>query len=144
MELHGKWLCATLEADEWLASEIFDTKEQAIQAGLQACRDFNNDPTDMGVEDVLNFIPDDSEEIMAFQVGQLNQAMPYFNVDCILEHIAEQTYNMCSIESAEDYLDNVKEEDKVELDKFLRSWFTRHNYLPNFYDITNQQTIIVD
>jgi hypothetical protein len=51
-------------------------------------------------------------------------------------------YDQCG-EVAEDYLDDVLEEHKNELESLIINWFEKYKYNPTCYTIGNIETVIV-
>lgn len=146
LENSGKWLCAYDGADEWGASSLFDTREQAIKAGRSACQAFNSnqDPEGIDIGDVLDYYPEDDDKVTVFQVGQLEQIMPPISASEILENISEQLYSEHGDDYFENYLtDEVSEAQRDELDKLISDWFVRHNLLPNYYKLVHVEPISV-
>ena len=85
-----------------------------------------------------------------FEAKRLNQNIFYIgraiyetpkgiDIDILLENIAEDTIDNSEVgyEYGADYLDDVKEEHKAELEKILNSalfsWMDKHNYNPHWY-----------
>lgn len=143
-ELNGKWMCNREGYEFWNASDKFDTKEEAVNAGLDTLREYNDLPDslkdNMDLSDMLNIMPDDYENILAFDVGQACAIGVSIDVDNILEGISESAYDEGG-ESAEGYLSDVLKEHKEELETLIHEWFVRHDYLPSFYTINNVETI---
>lgn len=69
---------------------------------------------------------------------------PSLDIDAgdILERIAEGVYDQCG-DVAEDYLYDVLEEHKNELESLIINWFEKHKYNPTCYTIGNIETVIV-
>lgn len=81
-------------------------------------------------------------KIVSFAVGQC--FCPSLDIDAgyILEGIAAGVYDQCG-EVAEDYLDDVLEEHKNELESLIINWFEKYKYYPTCYSVGNIETIMV-
>lgn len=136
-QMDQKWICS-LKEDIWQASDYFDTKEAAIKAGLESARRFNGNPDNECLDDEMGSTPDDI--ITEFLVGQVNASTIPFNVDSLIENVQESAYEDGG-EWAEDYLDDVTEEDREELENIVFDWFVRNDYLPAWYTIGSVEVI---
>lgn len=67
----------------------------------------------------------------------------YLCVDSILEHMQEWAYDDMN-DFASDYLDNVTQEQKDELEQLISDWANKHNISPNFCSVGNVVEILVD
>lgn len=141
---HGKWVCApTVDTDIWRACEYFNTKASAIMAAREAIRRFNETTETTDIEDIVGIYPDENEKIISFAVGQCSvPALPSF-ADTIIEYAQEDVYDQCG-DAAETYLDDVQDLDKRELEKIIRQWFERNDYMPSCYTITNVEQISLE
>lgn len=127
--MEGKWMF-NLDGSEMWQGEQFDTKQLAIEAGRKEA------------------IKRQEEEFCgdSFQVGQVaDVSVSGVNVDNILEDVAENTVQ--GMEAGEDYLYDVTKEDSDELEQKLNdvlfAWIKQHGYDPNFFQIENEETIIL-
>ena len=80
-----------------------------------------------------------------FKIGQCEEINHGIDVDDVLERINNTMYDEAG-EVAEDYLDNVKDEHKEELEKELNkvffAWQEKYKYKPNFYIIVDEEVIV--
>lgn len=124
MSNEGKWI-HSLSDDVFHSTDFFDTKEEAVQAGVREYTEFVN----------LNFF--------VGQVGDLTLS-PSVDADGVLETISETMYEEVG-EVAEDYLHRVPQEQidelQVELNKALHAWMDKHKHRPNFYKVTNIEQV---
>lgn len=117
----GKWMYNIGDRDIWTGEE-FDTKEQAI---IEAKKEIEETPWD----------------IAYFTVGQIEKVETCgIDIDTLLEGIAEETIADFS-EVGEDYLCDVTDKDKAELEEKLNEvffkWIKKNKYEPNFFKIEN-------
>ena len=139
----NQWVCAPeRDCDIWEAAEYYDTKEEAIEAGKEVATQWNLGNKDANVEDVLGSWYEDTETIDSFAVGQCNSPTISVDADGILEQIAEGVYDQCG-ECAEDYLDDVLDDHKQELENVILSWFEKHKYYPRCYSIGNIENVVI-
>lgn len=137
----GKWICGKDAATEtWHACEYFEFKYRAIQAAKNQVNLHNKGKRRQKFEDILGYYPDDKDTIISFAIGQC--AVPVISIDAndIFERVAEDVYEQCG-EVAEDYLDDVLDEHKKELEEIIFKWFEKYDYLPSCYSISNIETI---
>lgn len=66
----------------------------------------------------------------------------FLDVDWLLENMHERAYD--DNEFAEDYLYNVTEEQKAELESLICEWASKHNIAPNFFLINKVEEIEVE
>ncbi|MFB5415811.1 hypothetical protein ACE4Z8_07795 [Enterococcus avium] len=141
---HDKeWVCApSADCDIWKSTEYFETKEAAIEAGKKVISQWNQGNTDTEIEDILGDWFKEDVKIVSFAVGQCFS--PSLDIDAgdILEGIAEGVYDQCG-DVAEDYLDDVLEEHKSELESLIINWFEKYKYYPTCYSVGNIETIMV-
>lgn len=139
---HKKWICAKNSDEEtWKACEFYDFKYQAIRAAKAHIIAHNKGKTKAEFEDVFGYYPNSNGEIISFAVGQCVVADVSFDVSSFLETIGDEMYS--EYDAAEDYLRDVTEEHKEELESLINDWFTRHDYTPKFYKIQNVETVLV-
>ena len=85
------------------------------------------------------------DNIKEFKIGQCEEINHGIDVDDVLERINNTMYDEAG-EVAEDYLDNVKDEHKEELEKELNkvffAWQEKYKYKPNFYIIVDEEVIV--
>lgn len=136
-EMHEKWMCSVNE-EYWRASEYFDTKEDAVKFGLAAALRFNKNPEEEYLDDEMGSTPE--EVVTSFFVGQVFCFGIPFDVDQLLECVQEAAYENGG-EFAEEYLDDVTAEHRDELESLVLNWFTKHDYLPTWYNIYNVDEI---
>lgn len=139
----GKWICGkNADLEIWNACEYYDLKSQAIRAAKNQIYAHNKGERKDEFEDVLGYYPDDADTIISFAVGQCSVSDIGIDVDNLLEQVSQDVYDQCG-EVAEDYLDDVLDEHKKELENLILKWFERHDYLPGCYSIGNIETILV-
>lgn len=143
---NGKWMLNGNCDELWNADTKFDTREEAIKYGISLLTKFNN-MTDKEKESfdlmVDMHIQHDGKNITSFNVGKIVYAEISFNVDNILETIADNAYDEYG-EYAEDYLRDVKNVHVEELEATINNWFHKYDYLPTFYGIECAETIYMD
>lgn len=105
---------------------VFDTKEEAIK--------------EANSEAII-------EGEMAFKIGIVEDVYNFgIDVDRVIEDITETTYSEAG-EVAEDYMDDVTTEHRLELERELNEvfykWQERHNYKPTFYRVVSEEVIQV-
>lgn len=67
----------------------------------------------------------------------------YLCVDSILDQMREWAYDDVN-EFADDYLNDVTQEQKDEIKQLISDWATKHNISPNFFSVGNVVEILVD
>lgn len=114
-----------IDRDIWRGG-VFNTKEEAIEEG-------NSEAI---IEGKMSFKIGITEEIFNFGI----------DVDRVIEDIQNTMYDEAG-EIAEDYLDNVTTEHRLELEKELNEvfykWQEKHNYKPTFYRVISEEIIKV-
>ncbi|PTQ84765.1 hypothetical protein C8U37_107133 [Trichococcus patagoniensis] len=142
-----KWLCSPSEDEEvWQSSEYFDTKEEAINAGKKALREFIENPeNEYDQSDVLGHVYEEYEGVhTVFAVGQAFS--PHLCIDAgdVIENLQEQAGDCCG-EVAENYLDDVTKGELEDLEEALndalQKWLTEYNHQPTFHYINNVEKI---
>lgn len=114
-----------VDRDIWRGG-VFDTKEEAIEEGNS--------------EAIM-------EEKKAFKIGITEEIFNFgIDVDRVIEDIQNTMYDEAG-EIAEDYLDNVTTEHRLELEgelnKVFYQWQEKHNYKPTFYRVISEEIIEV-
>lgn len=140
----GQWMLNGSDYERWEASTYFDTKDEAIEHGINLLEKYNNNPQnektrDQLIED-LALYPDDNEPIYGFYVGQLEKVGFPDETDILLENIAERVYDQGG-EYAVDYLDDVDEKHQTELQELIYSWAKQHDYLPDCFLLNTLEEI---
>ena len=142
-----KWVCSHGEDEEiWGASESFDTKEDAIEAGKKALREYIADPeNEYDQSDVLGHVYEEYEGIHTiFAVGQLRSPSLRIYADSVIENLQEQSDEYCG-EVSETYLDDVTKEQEKDLEEKLNAtlneWLTKYNHQPTFYYLDNIEKV---
>ena len=142
-----KWVCSPGEDEEiWDASEFFDTKEDAIEAGKKALREFIADPkNEYDQSDVLGHLYEEWEDIPStFAIGQLRRPSLRIYADSLIENLQEQSDERCG-ESSETFLDDVTKEQEKDLEEklnaVLNEWLTKYNHQPTFYYLDNIEKV---
>lgn len=114
-----------IDRDIWRGG-VFNTKEEAIEEG-------NSEAI---IEGKMSFKIGITEEIFNFGI----------DVDRVIEDIQNTMYDEAG-EIAEDYLDNVTTEHRLELERELNEvfykWQEKHNYKPTFYRVISEEIIEV-
>ena len=146
-KMHLKWMCnGNIDSDAWEASEYFDTKEEAIEAGKKALREFIADPeNEYDQSDVLGHVYEEYEGIHTiFAVGQLNSPSLRIYADTVIESLQEQSGERCG-EVSETFLDDVTKEQEKDLEEklnaVLNEWLTKYNHQPTFYYLDNIEKV---
>lgn len=146
---NGKWMLNRHNSEYWNAEDVFNTEEEAVKTGVSLLKKYNSLDKELKsevlalsnkIEDTMGIASLGYETITRFDVGLVEQATVEFNVDSILETATENAYDEYG-EFAEDYLEDVTDEDKTELETLIHDWFIRHNYIPQFYKVYNIETI---
>lgn len=139
-----KWVLNETGKDTWSADETFNSRLEAVITGVELLNRFNSNPSNneniIEISDVMGIHTYGEKSVTSFDVGQIFPYDKFNGVDELLELVADNAYQECG-DVAEDYLDDVKEEHKQELDELITGWFKKHNHLPNFYMIENVSTI---
>jgi len=75
-------------------------------------------------------------------IAETAYPQPLIDLDNVLEQLQDQAYYMGS-DYAEDYLEDVKNEDLKELEEKLNAvflkWQKKHNYQPHFFGFENEK-----
>lgn len=145
-ERDGKWVCApSTNTDIWNAEEYFDTKEDAIRAGIETINKYNNgvngDLDDIFGCDSFEF---GENRVYSFAVGQIRYHFPSIDVDDIIEYLTQKAYFDCG-EVAEDFLSDVSQNQLDILDDKLNGelgdWLRKFRLYPRFYAIENVEEV---
>ena len=126
-EMHYAVDIPSYDGGEWVAVQYFDTKEEAIQSGLDALKE------------------DETLQGSTLYVGQKESVCTSsIDIDLLLENVAENT--TCELsEVGEDYLMDVSKEAQDELEEKLNDvffeWIKKYNYEPTFYKIVNIEEV---
>lgn len=140
----NQWVCNYAEdAEYWKATEFFDTKEEAIEAGRAALT-----LAELGVtvpaESVFGTEYEVENANGKFVVGKLSKPSVHIDGNWVLEDLQEQVYSQCG-ESGESFLESWSEEESEELtdelNKVMQAWLTKHNKQPMCYVIDTFETI---
>ena len=110
----SKWICAiSVNTEVWSASDYFDTRDEAIQAGIKALTELaENIEENSDMSDVFGCYWEEEYIPTTFAIGQLISPSLYIDGGSIIENLQDQTYSECG-EFAEGFLDYVsKEEEK--------------------------------
>lgn len=129
------WIYNIGKTDIWRNDEEFETKEEAIEAGRIETVKTNRDNLNYG----SNF------QHKSFEVGRSELCSPNgVDVDDILENIIQNAYDEVG-EVAQDYLDDVTDEHRAELEEKLNDvffeWMKKYNYEPTFFKVEAIETI---
>ena len=146
-KMHLKWMCnGNFDSDAWVASDYFDTKEEAISAGAKALREYIADPeNEYDQSDVLGHVYEEWEDIpSAFAIGQLRRPSLRIYADSLIENLQEQSDERCG-EASETFLDDVTKEQEKDLEEklnaVLNEWLTKYNHQPTFYYLDNIEKV---
>ncbi|WP_318521292.1 hypothetical protein [Photobacterium leiognathi] len=66
----------------------------------------------------------------------------YFSIDALIEDMQNRASDDAS-EFAEDYLDDITDEQQKELESVILAWATKHNIKPSWFDIENVVTMTI-
>ncbi len=128
----GSYICA-LHADQevWETSECYDSKIEAINAGIQGIIEKDEDVFGEEVE----------EGQTSFAVGQIDKVLIDFENEAInmFDRINEDVYDFCG-EVAEDYLKDVDKEVTKEFAELIKSFFEKHDLMPTCFTVQNIET----
>ena len=144
----SKWICAiSVNTEVWSASDYFDTRDEAIQAGIKALTELaENIEENSDMSDVFGCYWEEEYIPTTFAIGQLISPSLYIDGGSIIENLQDQTYSECG-EFAEGFLDDVSKEEEEELSErlnyVLNEWINRYNYHPEFYNIYGIEKINV-
>lgn len=109
----------------------FETKEDAIEEATIYYNDYHDDE-------------EENEHKKIIYIGKPKPVTISFNVDSILEDIAENAFEQCG-EYSEGYLDNVKIEDgnilEERLHKEILKWMDEFNYKPHFWRVKDVEEV---
>ena len=107
-------------------NDVFETKEEAIKEGIKEAKEFK------------------SKQIYIGEAVQ--DAIPVIDVDEVIDNIVNDMYEAYG-EVTEGYLDDVKSEQAIDLEKklnaVLQDWLKNNNLEPNFYHIVGIEKIEV-
>ena len=117
-----------LESDEqgvWM-HDTYKTKDEAIKKGIEQAKECN------------------AKEVLIGKAVQ--DAIPVIDVEVILDNIVNDMYEVYG-ELSDGYLDNVKSEQAIDLEKklnaVLQDWLKNNNLEPNFYHIIEVEKLEV-
>jgi hypothetical protein len=123
-----------LDADEIWYGDEFDTKEEAIQAGIKKLNE-------------LKKIDNNYKDVNSFYVGQVQYYTPCISPEWLIEQIGEMAYDECG-EVAEDWLRFVKNEKVKQLgdmiNKVFMEWLKDVGEMPTFGSIVNIEEIKIE
>ena len=131
----SKWICAiSVDTEVWSASDYFDTRDEAIQAGIKALTELaENIEENSDMSDVFGCYWEEEYIPTTFAIGQLISPPLYIDGGSIIENLQDQTYSECG-EFAEGFLDDVSKEEEEELSEILKKFVNdeRFSYVKNF------------
>ena len=119
MSDQNKWVYSMNDQD--FNSEAYDSKKEAIK---------------YGTEDALD------SDISSFSIGQVDVPLATDFVDA--ENIIGVAYDRATMEIgeyADDWLSDVNQKEKDELNSLIAGWFEKTKNKPNFYRIVNIEKI---
>ncbi|EOA2236647.1 hypothetical protein ACHWE2_001821 [Listeria monocytogenes] len=142
--IQGQWMLNGSVGERWEAIAYFDTKEEAINHGINLLEKYNHNTQDEKTRnhliDDLALYPYDNEVIYVFYVGQMEKIAFPDETDNLLENIAERVYEVAG-EYSDGYLDDVTEEHREELQSFIYRWAKQRGYLPECFLIREIEEI---
>lgn len=107
----------------------------------------DEDPNEIIRQFLDGIDPEDVKNIQKVNMYQGELEPKSFNdylcVDSILERIQEWAYDDVG-DFASDYLDNVTDEMKEELDVLICAWANKHNISPSFSPVRNVKEVSID
>ena len=117
---NNKW--TTSLDGELFNGEMFDTKEEAI------------------IDMASNLDTKNLKE--GFWVGQVKECHTSDFIDCdsMIENAQCQADDVAD-EASEDYLSDITEEKKEELNELVRKWFDDNGFKPDFYSVINVEKL---
>ena len=130
-------------SDTWDIMEKFDTKEEAIEYGIQ---EYKNHLAGISTELFDNDYNYPDPPSSWFEVGERMDFIPEVYADLILEQVVEQADCQCG-EVSEDWLrwDTITKEQLKELQDNMQNvfdeWLKKHDLEPTFYNIVNIEEI---
>lgn len=112
----------------------YSTRKAAVDDALEEAMQRNADP-DSDTGDIFDCYGD-TDKITHFFVGKaVTPKLDYEEAaEQVIEGFSEDMYERFA-EIAEDYLQNVPDEDKKSLASVIQNWFEQHGYLPGFYGV---------
>ncbi len=121
---NGQW--TTSINGEIYDGENYDTKEEAIVEYRKEIKKWEKQPSE-------------------FYVGQIEMVFTsqFVNVETIIDDIQCQAQDICG-EVAEDYLYDIPEKQKEELEKLIVGWFDKNGYAPTFSKIVKTEIVKVE
>lgn len=124
----GQWMFNTYAGSEFWQSDSFDTKEEAIRAGLE-------------------YYFDTECEQDYYEVGQIGLHVPHINIDWLIDNLRDDAYEQ-SGEAADSWLDKVPKDKQEELsnrmNEVLLNWLQEVNEIPSFGTMKYLEEIKVD
>ena len=129
--------------DCWRITDEFETKEEAIEYGVQ---EYKNHLAGILTELFDNDYNHPDPPTSFFEVGESKAFVPYVDSDWIIEQVAEQADWQCG-EIAQDWLqwDTITEEQREELQNNMQrvfdEWLKKHSLEPTFYNIIHIEEI---
>lgn len=140
-EISEKWKCNFEYDGEWSACDHYDSKEEAIECGLDAIGKFNKNPDEETIDNEFGYTPE--ELITAFYVGQVKIPSVNISIDDLIDQMQESA-EADGGEFSEGYLSDMTEVDKKDLEKVIVEWFIEKGYSPHWFIIENAQKVLVD
>lgn len=87
---------------------------------------------------------EETEVLTLYSGEEVLQKFDFFlSVDWLIEDMQNRAYDMCG-EGAKDYLDDVTEEQKKQLNDLINKWADDNGIAPNFFMIENIREIKVN
>ena len=124
-----KYMCA-LNADQeiWEATERFNTRIEAINAGIQGLAEKD--------ENIFGEIPEVGTT--KFAVGRISEYKINFEnvAEEIMEIISEDAYDYLG-ESATDYLEDVEDDQKKRFAGVIKKFFEEEKLMPKYFNIVD-------
>lgn len=121
-----KWTYEVIENNDIWRGDIFNTKDEAVKEGTLEAIEYEKD---------------------TFRIGMCEKPDNFgVDADMVIEDIRIMMYSELG-EVAEDYLDDVTTEHKLELEEKLNAvfytWQEEHNYKPTFYKVVSEEVVKV-
>ena len=114
----------------------------------ETCYSYNMEDYYADLQEVIEDVIGDIEEFPAtFTFGEADSRhhtiSDFMMVDILLEDAQERAYDECG-EWTQDWLEGVKEEDKIALAQMIESWARISGNQPKFYSVENVRHITVE
>lgn len=144
---NGKWVLSLQEGEIWHCTESFDSKIAAIRQGRECLENVARSVDINGYEaDLFGKELELGDMVECFYVGKSRLFKPNIDADDIFERLGDDAFDEAG-EVAEDYLWNVKEEERnelsVELTKVFNDWASKYKHEPHFWIVDDIEKVEV-